>query len=72
MLNKKLIKGENKMSNELIEALISQGRTREGAELEYQELRTIFYDYLNEGDTIGAYEVLSSVGLEPDYLMDLI
>ena len=60
------------MRNELIDALVSQGRTPEGAEIEYQELHTIFYEYLDEGDTIGAYEVLSSVGLEPDYLMDLI
>ena len=60
------------MKNELMEALITQGRTREEVEIVYQELHTIFNDHLDEGDIMGAYEVLSLVGLEPDYIMDLI
>ena len=59
-------------TNDLIKALVAQGRTREEAESEYTELKAILYDYIDAGDTVGACEVLSTVGLEPDYLLNLL
>ena len=58
--------------NDLMTALIAQGRTKEEAQEEFDYLRDELYEYIDAGDTVSAAEVLYSVGLEPDYLMDLI
>ena len=48
------------------------GLTEKEAEEQVKELKGLMFDYLAGGDLEEAYNVCSEVGLEPDYLEDLI
>ncbi len=48
------------------------GLTEKEAEEQVKELKGLMLDYLDGGNLEEAYNVCSEVGLEPDYLEDLI
>jgi len=61
------------MASRIEEVLMKRdGMTAEEARIEFEDLQTEFADLLARGEMEKAYDVCSSVGLEPDYVEDLI
>lgn len=59
--------------NEIIKVLMERdGMSEKEATDVFNDLQDQFNEFLADGDTESAHEILYDIGLEPDYLMELI